>query len=66
MNDFYHAPGCCCGNCWAIPAMATEETVDEYDCGCLFDDGDMYFCADHEPNDPEPDHGSESDREDAP
>lgn len=47
MPDFHHAPGCLCGNCQAQPADGP--TVTEMPCGCLFNDGDMYFCRKHEP-----------------
>lgn len=50
MPDFHHAPACRCGNCRAEPADGP--TVSEMPCGCLFNDGEMYFCQQHEPQEP--------------
>lgn len=46
MPSFYHAPTCRCGNCH--PEPADGPTIVEKDCGCLFNDGEMYLCPEHE------------------
>ena len=46
MPDFYHAPTCPCGQCQHEPAEGPA--IAEKDCGCLFNDGEMYFCSEHE------------------
>lgn len=48
MPDFYHAYGCQCGNCYLEPADGP--TIAQMPCGCLFNDGEMYFCAEHDPD----------------
>ena len=48
MPDFHHAPTCRCGNC--EPEPADGPTIIEQDCGCLFNDGGIYFCNDHDPD----------------
>lgn len=48
MPDFHHAPTCRCGNC--EPEPADGPAIIEQECGCLFNDGDMYFCHDHDPD----------------
>ena len=54
MPDFYHAGTCRCGNCQ--PEPADGPTVVEQSCGCFFNDGEMYFCDEHDPDIPAPEH----------
>ena len=46
MSTFHHAPTCPCGNCHPLPADGPTHI--DMPCGCLFNDGDMYFCEEHE------------------
>ena len=50
MADFFHAPTCRCGYCFSDPDAADPLTHYTAGCGCVWDDGEMYFCELHEPN----------------
>ena len=52
MPDFYHAGTCRCGNCQLEPADGP--TTGQQPCGCIFSDGEMYFCPGHDPDQPAP------------
>ena len=43
---FYHAPTCPCGNCHGDPGGGPTHV--EEPCGCVWDDGNMDFCEEHE------------------